>query len=165
MATMTQHRIVTREYDIATGSKQDFYTLWLTKHVDLRPRDAQGNILETFKANAVGGNMYYHVHIIFIQNLGKTKESALEKAIELGVPIKTEQFDFELKHLTKPSFEAFGVKMKYDRGKWFAKATTEFFDCWRANKEVMKANGWSCWKYEKENTWYMGVRTEENKTS
>ena len=153
--------MTTREYDIATGRKQDFYTLWCTKRVDLRPRDSDGNVLESFKSNASGGNMYYHVHIIFIQNLAKTKEKAFEKAIQLGIPIKSEQLDFDLKHLTKPSFEAFGVKMKYESGKWFAKATKEFFDCWKANKDIMKSNGWGCWKYDKDNTWYMGVKTTE----
>lgn len=147
----------TIEYDIATGGKQDFYTLWKTTRVDLRPRDKSGDILENFRPNATGGNMYYHVHIKFVQNLGKTKDAARRKIADLGVAIDDRQFEFDLKHLTKPSFVAFGVNLKFKGDKWFAKATPEFFDCWRENKEEMKKNGWSCWKYQ--NDWYMCVKS------
>lgn len=149
-------------YDIATGAKEDFYTLWRTTEVDLRPRDENGNVKENFRENAVGGNMYYHVHINFVQNLGKTKEVAKAKIVELGINVDLSQFDFDLKHLTKPSFEAFGVKMKFKGGKWYAPATKEFFDCWKANKQEMKNNGWSCWSYEdgrtRQTMWYMAIK-------
>lgn len=149
------------EYDIATGGKQDFYTLWKTTRVDLRPRNSEGEILEHFRANSLGGNMYYHVHIKFVQNLAKTKEGAILKLQELGLDAKVdpEQFEFELKHLTKPSVNAFGASLKFKNNKWYAKATPEFFECWKENKEAMKQLGWSCWKYE--DAWYMCLKTED----
>lgn len=148
----------TIEYDISTGGKEDFYTLWETITADLRPRDEKGNVTSNFRINGVGGNMYYHVNIRFVQNLGKTVDAAKSKLAELGISVDESQFGLELKHLTKPSFEAFGAKMKSKGDKWYAKANKEFFDCWKANKDEMKRNGWSCWSYE--GTWYMCVRVE-----
>ena len=147
------------EYSIGTGGKSDFYTLWKTTRVDLRPRDESGAITQDYKRNALGGNMYYHVHITFVQNLGKTKETAIAKAHELGIDISPEEFDFSLQHRVKPSFEAFGVSLKFRKDKWFAKATPAFFESWKAHKDEMKEIGWSCWKQS--NTWYMCIRTGE----
>lgn len=152
--------MTTVTYDIATGAKSDFYTLWKTVHVDLRPRDAEGNITENYRMNSIGGNMYYHVHIKFVQNLSKTKEGAILKLQELGVDLPDSAFDFDLKHYTKPSFEAFGVKMKFKNDKWYAPATQEFWKCWKENKDDMKSFGWSCWNYKGD--WFMAVRTPEN---
>lgn len=151
--------MTTVTYDIATGSKSEFYTLWKTVHVDLRPRDEQGNVTENYKRNAVGGNMYYHVHIRFVQNLAKTKEDAILKLKELGVDLPDTAFDFELKHYSKPSFEAFGVRMKHKNDKWYAEASQDFWKCWKENKDEMKALGWSCWNHD--GTWYMAIRPAE----
>lgn len=80
----------TTVYDISTGKKEDFYTLWATTTIDLRPRDSEGNILSNFRLNAVGGNMYYFVRIRFVQNLAKTREDAIAKVRELGLDIPDE---------------------------------------------------------------------------
>ena len=154
----------TVEYEIGTGSKSDFYTLWKITTIDLRPRDNDGNILSEFKLNAVGRNMYYHIYISFVQNLGKTVEHAQQTLDKLGIVLSHTVFDFDLKHYTKPSLEAFGAKLKFKKDKWFAIATTEFFECWKANKEQMKKYGWSCWKYQdriKNDVWYMGCKLNE----
>lgn len=148
----------TIEYDISTGSKSEYYTLWATTTIDLRPRNDNGEIISNFKLNAVGGNMYYHVHINFIQNLGKTKESSMKKLDEMGISINESAFDFDLKHYSKPSFEAFGVKMKFKKDKWYALATKEFFEIWKINKDHMKKLGWGCWKYK--NDWYMAINLD-----
>ena len=148
--------MTTVEYDIATGEKSEFYTLWKTTKVDLRPRDEDGNITETFRLNSVGGNMYYHIHIKFVQNLSMTKEGAIEKVREMGIDIPNTAFDFDLKHYSKPSFEAFCVKMKHKREKWYANASQEFWKCWKENKDEMKSLGWSCWNHD--GAWYMAIR-------
>ena len=148
--------MTTVEYDISTGVKSEFYTLWKTTKVDLRPRDEEGNITETFRLNSVGGNMYYHIHIRFVQNLAKSKEDAKAKVAEMGLNIPDSDFEFDLKHYSKPSFEAFGVKMKHKRDKWYANASQEFWKCWKENKDEMKSLGWSCWNHD--GTWYMAMR-------
>lgn len=146
----------TVEYVISTGRKEDFYTLWTITTIDLRPRDKEGNITSNFRLNAVGGNMYYFVRIRFEQNLSKTAEGAKAKVKELGLNIDDKEFDFDLKHYSKPSYEAFGTQLKFKKDKWYAKATKEFFECWKANKEEMKAMGWLCWKHNED--WYMAIR-------
>jgi len=69
-------------------------------------------------------------------------------------------FDFDLKHRSKPSFEAFGVRMKHKGDKWFAPASQDFWKCWKENKDEMKSLGWSCWNYN--NVWYMAIKPIEN---
>lgn len=145
----------TTTYDISTGRKEDFYTLWATTIIDLRPRDSEGNILSNFRVNAVGGNMYYFVRIRFVQNLAKTRKDAISKVREMGLDIPESQFNDDLKHYTKPSYEAFGARLKFKNDKWYAKATPEFFACWRENKQVMKDSGWTCWKHNDD--WYMAI--------
>ena len=150
--------MTTVEYSIGTGAKSDFYTLWKTVTVDLRPTDKDGNITEHFRLNgAQTGNMYYHVYFKFVQNLAKDKNGAISKATELGVSVKETDF-FELKHQVKPSFNAFGTTFKYQREKWVAPATSEFFEMWKNQKDLLKSIGWTCWKYEKENKWYMALK-------
>ena len=154
--------MTTVEYDIGTGYKSEFYTLWKTTTVDQRPRDEEGNVTETFRPNSVGGNMYYHIHIRFVQNLAKTKEGAIAKVREMELSesvVPLSAFDFDLKHYSKPSFEAFGVKMKHKKGKWYANATQEFWKCWKENKDEMKSLGWGCWCHD--NTWYMAIKDLE----
>ena len=161
--------MTTVKYDIGTGYKSEYYTLWKTTTVDQRPRDEEGNVTETFKLNSVGGNMYYHVHVKFVQNLSKTKEGAIAKIREMGISesdIPLSSFDFDLKHYSKPSFEAFGVKMKHRKGRentnrWFAEASQDFWKCWKETKDTLKSFGWSCWRDEKTNKWYMGIRIAE----
>ncbi len=148
----------TVEYDIGTGVKNDFYTLWRTTTVDLRPRDDDGKILSNYKVNSLGGNMYYHIYFTFCQNLGKTKEAALSKLNELNIELSPDVFDFDLKHYSKPSFEAFGTKMKFKKDKWCAPANSDFFKAWKENKIEMKRMGWSCWNYK--NQWYMAIKLE-----
>ena len=143
---MIRQRTIT--YEVGTGEKQDFYTLWKIIEVHLEPKNKDGQTR--------GG---YFMHVRFVQNLGKTKEAALLKARELNIPINEDDFDFNLKHRTKPSMTAFGVNMKYKKEKWYAVATNEFFDSWRSNKEEMKKLGWSCWKSKDE--WYMALRDAE----
>ena len=129
------------EYYISTGVKEEFYTLW--KEV----------ILYDDK------NKPYYLHLNFIQNLSKTREGAINKAKDLGYELPSNKFDIELKHLSKPSLEAYGTKLKYNKGKWYANATEEFFQAWKKDKIEMKNLGWSCWKYE--SIWFMAITPKE----
>lgn len=147
--------VETRKYEISTGSKSDYYTLWCTRTIDLRPRDENGNIIEHYRRNSIGGNMYYHVRLNFVKNLSKDRDTAIAKVKEMGIDIPDREFDFDLKHYTKPSFEAFGTKLKYKNGKWYAEATKDFFEMWKNNKDELKRLGWSCWKQG--NIWWMAV--------
>ena len=105
--------------------------------------------------------MFYFHHIEFIQNLAKTPNDAINKCKQLGIVVDDEEFEFDLKHYTKPSVEAFGAKMQFKNGKWYAKATEAFWMTWRQNKEGMKKIGWFCSRYEGNKTlniqpcWYM----------
>ena len=150
----------TVEYEIGTGAKSDFYTLWRTTIYDFRPRNEKGEIVETTLMRNL-----CPVYISFIQNLGKTIEQSKLTLDKLGVSLDDEAFDFNLKHYIKPSFEAFGTRLKFKKDKWFAPATKEFFEAWKSNKDQLKDCGWSCWKYQdrlKNEMWYMSCKLESD---
>ena len=152
---------ITKEYEIGTGPKGEFYTLWLFMTVDLIERDEKGEIIEAKRKglNSLGTSvMDFFVHHRFIQNLGKTKAAALEKAKALGVNCGLKDFNFDLKKWAKPSVKAFGATLKHKKNQtknyWIAEATPEFWAAWKTKKDKLKACGWNCWKAPK-GVWYM----------
>tara|TARA_R110000772_G_C13310332_1_gene440649 strand:- start:45762 stop:46295 length:534 start_codon:yes stop_codon:yes gene_type:complete len=162
-----EHKTTTTTVDICTGSKSEFYTLWVTRDIDLRPRNADGSIKEMKTSeviNSIGGHMYLHSHTKFVQNLAKTPEEAFAKALELGYKVTEEDFSFNLKNYSKPSTTAFGTKMKHKRkwdrrlecsvDVWSAEATPTFWEVWREDKDTLKEMGWALWKSPK-GAWYM----------
>lgn len=137
------------EATIATGRKQEYYTLWSTTCTGIFEKKEDGSLILIETTNVSRQDN-------FIQNLSKDRNKALEKCKELGYHFEERYFDFELEHLAKPSFVAFGATMKQtkNKNKWHAEATKDFFECWKINKEQLKKLGWSLWKYEEK--WYMG---------
>ena len=137
------------EATIATGCKHEYYTLWETQCTGVFEKMEDGSLvlIETTSVSRQD---------TFIQNLSKDRAKAIAKCKELGYHFEEWYFDFELKHLSKPSFVAFGATMKQtkNKNKWHAEATKDFFEIWKSNKDNLKKLGWSLWKYE--NTWYMG---------
>jgi hypothetical protein len=162
-----EHKTTKVEWDISTGDKSEFYTLWRTIDVDLRPRNADGSIKKMERSeviNSIGGHLYLHTHQKFIQNLSKDPKEALAKALELGAEVTEDNFTFDLKNYSKPSNKAFGAKMKHKRkwdrrlectvDVWSAEATPTFWEVWREDKDTLKEMGWALWKSPK-GAWYM----------
>lgn len=144
----------TVNYFIETGEKEEYYTLWKEVKIDVGCTIEENNVFPTD---------FYRYY--FVQNLSKTREGAIAKVKELGLDIPESRFSSELRHLSKPSVEAFGERLKFKNDKWYAKANKSFFDAWRTNKEEMKKIGWSCWKYmnprTKREDWYMCIKFNE----
>ena len=146
--------MITVTYHIDTGEKQEYYTLWKEITLDYRPLDESGKPYHPENyVNKFGKSMLYFKHWYFVQNLAKTKEDAIAKCSELGIEVDEKEFEFNLAHRSKPSVFAFGAKMSFKKEKWYSKATKEFFEVWRNNKDEMKSLGWSCSKFQ--NVWYM----------
>ncbi len=152
----------TIEHFVGTGYKSEFYTLWSEVTVDQRKRDENGNVVPSFadRPNGAGtGPMNFFIRTSFVQNLSKTKEGAIAKALELGVTIDPEEFEFNLRHYSRPSLEAFGATMKNKRKGnrmfWIAQATSQFWASWKEYKDELKSLGWAVWKNKANNTWYM----------
>lgn len=156
--------MVTKDYFIETGVKEEYYTLWVQTIVDLRKVDENGNPVKEPSINKLGIRDFF-IYYRFVQNLSKTREGAIQKAKELGLDIPESRFSLELRHLGKPSVEAFGQRLQYKKDKWYGIATKEFFEAWKSHKEELKNMGWSCWKYEnprtKESKWYMCIKPNE----
>lgn len=150
--------MVTREYFIETGIKEEFYTLWVQTTVDTRKPGEETVLNKLMVRN-------FFIYYRFVQNLSKTREGAIKKVKEMGLDIPDSKFSQELRHLGRPSIEAFGQKLKYNKDKWYGVATKEFFDAWKESKEELKSMGWRCWKYTNPrtgaNVWYMGIQPNE----
>ena len=84
---------ITIGYEVRTGSKQDFYTLWKIITIDRTDEIQPGQSI----FNAVGDNMFFRRYKRFIQNLAKTPDEAYEKAVSLGAKVNRSDFDFDLK--------------------------------------------------------------------
>ena len=156
------------EYYVETGVKEEYYTLWKETTVDLRPLDKDGNPTNegrTICYNRFGNVMDYFIYYRFVQNLSKTREGAIKKVKDMGIDLDDDAFDFELRHKGKPSVEAYGTRLQYKNGKWYGKATQEFFADWKNHKDEMKKMGWSCWTYNNPMTrrvnWYMAITPNE----
>jgi len=161
----------TIEYEISTGIKSDFYTLWKTVTIDLRPRHSDGSFkYPEGRVNSVGGNMDYHIYFGFVQNLAKDRLGAIAKAKELGADISEDRFEFDLKHYSKPSHTAFGTTLKHKNkrtreGKYydmyFAEVTQAFWSAWKQDKDWLKGLGWSVWK-SPSGMWYMALKVYDD---
>ena len=146
--------MITVKYHVYTGEKQEYYTLWKEMTVDYRPLDENGNPYHPQDAiNIFGKSMLCFTHWYFVQNLAKTKEGAIDKCRELGIEVEEREFNFNLAHMSRPSIFAFGAKMLFKKEKWYSKATKEFFNVWKNNKNELKSLGWSCSKFN--DVWYM----------
>lgn len=156
--------MVTKEYFIETGVKEEYYTLWVQTTVNLRPLDENGNPKGDIVLNKLMVRDVF-VYYRFVQNLSKTRTGAIQKAKELGLNIPESRFSYELRHLGKPSIEAFGQRLQYKKDKWYGVATKDFFEAWKLHKEEMKKMGWTCWKYfsrrEGKDIWYMAIKPNE----
>lgn len=157
--------IETIEYDISTGEKCEFYTLWSHKTIDLRRRDKNNEVIDELRINSMGTNMDYHIYDRFIQNLSLNEKGAKAKLLELNVPFNSNNSLKELSKLGSPSLKIFGATMKHKINSngfhtFTAEATSQFFNYWKHFKSELKEMGFSCWKWEEKDIFYMRFTSE-----
>jgi len=98
-------------YEICTGHKSEYYTLWKTTIVDMRRRNSSGEIIDETRLSSSGNNMDYHVRDGFVKNLSKTKEGAIKALEKMGIDVynwSVDDLDHDSKTLTK-----FGATFKH----------------------------------------------------